>query len=201
MAIPEMMRRGYHTSLALGTAAAGGTLGILIPPSIAMIIYGVITDTSIGHLFMAGIVPGILLALAVLGNNRDHALRNPSWAPPTLEGAYDGRKNCERSGASLPVIVSRRAGDRIDLFGRRDADRGRRGRGGRRALIALAPCAVCTDRVLHRSLQKTRPHHGDVPAAADRRLVQLLPPGAARHPAGDVGFSDRLPLCRPGRSW
>jgi C4-dicarboxylate transporter, DctM subunit len=62
IAIPEMERRGYARPLICGSLAAGGTLGILIPPSIPMIIYGVMTETSIGHLYMAGIVPGIVLA-------------------------------------------------------------------------------------------------------------------------------------------
>jgi C4-dicarboxylate transporter DctM subunit len=48
MAVPEMMKRGYHAMLALGSTAAGGTLGILIPPSISMVVYGVVTDTSVG---------------------------------------------------------------------------------------------------------------------------------------------------------
>ncbi len=62
MAVPEMMRRGYHAMLALGSTAAGGTLGILIPPSISMVVYGVVTDTRSAICFIAGIVPGILLA-------------------------------------------------------------------------------------------------------------------------------------------
>ena len=61
MGIPEMKRRGYSDELATGTIAAGGTLGILIPPSITMIIYGISTGTSIGRLFIAGIFPGIML--------------------------------------------------------------------------------------------------------------------------------------------
>ena len=62
MAVPEMVRHGYDRRLAFGVTAAGGTLGILIPPSIAMILYGVITETSIGDLFIAGLLPGILIA-------------------------------------------------------------------------------------------------------------------------------------------
>ena len=61
MGIPEMKRRGYSDELSTGTIAAGGTLGILIPPSITMIIYGISTGTSIGRLFIAGIFPGIML--------------------------------------------------------------------------------------------------------------------------------------------
>jgi C4-dicarboxylate transporter, DctM subunit len=61
MGIPEMRKRGYPASLATGSIAAGGTLGILIPPSITMIVYGIATETSIGRLFAAGLLPGLML--------------------------------------------------------------------------------------------------------------------------------------------
>lgn len=61
MGIPEMLGRGYPASVATGSIAAGGTLGILIPPSVTMIVYGISTQTSIGRLFLAGVLPGILL--------------------------------------------------------------------------------------------------------------------------------------------
>jgi C4-dicarboxylate transporter, DctM subunit len=61
MGIPEMRKRGYPASLATGSIAAGGTLGILIPPSITMIVYGISTETSIGRLFAAGLMPGLML--------------------------------------------------------------------------------------------------------------------------------------------
>ncbi len=63
MGIPEMRRRGYDADLATGAIAAGGTLGILIPPSVTMILYGIASETSIGRLFIAGIVPGLLLVV------------------------------------------------------------------------------------------------------------------------------------------
>ena len=63
VAIPEMNRRGYSKGFTLGLLAAGGTLGILIPPSIPLIVYGVITEESIGKLFLAGVGPGLLLIL------------------------------------------------------------------------------------------------------------------------------------------
>jgi C4-dicarboxylate transporter, DctM subunit len=61
--VPEMIKRGVPPALATGAICAGGTLGILIPPSITMILYGIATETSIGRLFLAGVVPGILLVL------------------------------------------------------------------------------------------------------------------------------------------
>jgi C4-dicarboxylate transporter, DctM subunit len=67
MAVPEMIRHGYDRRFAFGVTAAGGTLGILIPPSIPLILYGIITETSIGALFMAGIIPGLLMALMLSG--------------------------------------------------------------------------------------------------------------------------------------
>lgn len=63
MTVPEMLKRGYNKSLSTGPAAVGGTLGILIPPSLAMVIYGVMSGASIAELFIAGVVPGILLSL------------------------------------------------------------------------------------------------------------------------------------------
>jgi len=61
MGIPEMRKRGYPSALSAGAIAAGGTLGILIPPSVTMIVYGIATGTSIGRLFIAGLIPGALL--------------------------------------------------------------------------------------------------------------------------------------------
>jgi len=61
MGIPEKLKRGYPEGIATGSIAAGGTLGILIPPSVTMIVYGVATETSIGRLFLAGVLPGLML--------------------------------------------------------------------------------------------------------------------------------------------
>jgi len=85
IAIPEMERRGYYRPLICGSLAAGGTLGILIPPSIPMIIYGVMTETSIGHLYMAGIVPGIVLALLFAAFVVAYAMVWPQHAPRAAE--------------------------------------------------------------------------------------------------------------------
>ncbi len=67
VAYPEIGKRGYNERLFLGSLAAGGTLGILIPPSISLIIYGLITDTSVPELYLAGILPGLILSLLFIG--------------------------------------------------------------------------------------------------------------------------------------
>jgi tripartite ATP-independent transporter DctM subunit len=79
-AIPDLTRLGYRRNLICGTLAAGGTLGILIPPSIPMIIYGAITETSVGRLFLAGIVPGMLVAFFFSAYVAIESLRDPAAA-------------------------------------------------------------------------------------------------------------------------
>lgn len=78
---PEMERRGYDNRFTYGSLAAGGTLGILIPPSIPMILYGALTDTSVGKLFMAGVLPGIVTALLFMTLSCLWALKSPSIVP------------------------------------------------------------------------------------------------------------------------
>ncbi|ATG74581.1 C4-dicarboxylate ABC transporter permease [Zobellella denitrificans] len=82
VAIPPMRKYGYADSLATAAIAAGGTLGILIPPSVALIIYGVLTEQSIRDLFAAGFVPGLLGILLYLGAVRYVVWRNPKAGPP-----------------------------------------------------------------------------------------------------------------------
>jgi C4-dicarboxylate transporter, DctM subunit len=81
IAIPEMERRGYAKPLVYGSLAAGGTLGILIPPSIPMIIYGVMTETSVGQLYIAGVIPGIMIALLFAAWIIGYAMVWPAAAP------------------------------------------------------------------------------------------------------------------------
>jgi tripartite ATP-independent transporter DctM subunit len=81
IALPEMMRRNYSSELAMGSVAAGGTLGVLIPPSIIMVIYGLITSTSIGALFAAAFVPGLLATLLYMGAVSYTVRRNPKAGP------------------------------------------------------------------------------------------------------------------------
>lgn len=82
VAIPEMKKQGYHHGFACGTVAVGGTLGPLIPPSGILIIYGILTEQSIGKLFIAGIVPGIILSLMFIAYIFLRAWINPAIAPP-----------------------------------------------------------------------------------------------------------------------
>ena len=81
VALPEMRKRNYDLSLATGTLAAGGTIGILIPPSVIMVVYGVLTSTSIGKLFLAGFVPGILQAIMFIAVIAFLCWRNPKLGP------------------------------------------------------------------------------------------------------------------------
>src|ERR1700675_4952626 len=107
IAIPEMERRGYARPLIFGSLAAGGTLGILIPPSIPMIIYGVMTETSIGHLYMAGIVPGILLALIFAAYVVVYAMLKPEAAPRSAEdsGSFAEKIAALREVGPVAILV------------------------------------------------------------------------------------------------
>ena len=102
VAIPEMVKRGYDRRFVLGLLAAGGTLGILIPPSIPMIVYGVVTEESIIDLFLAGIGPGLLLAglFAVFSMVRAHF--SDTYRPaPRADWAERGRTTLR----AFPVAV------------------------------------------------------------------------------------------------
>lgn len=104
MAVPEMMRRGYDRRLALGVTAAGGTLGILIPPSIPLILYGVITETSIGALFIAGIVPGVMMAVFLAATVLLQVWRNPAIAPRITEAAAE-RERWTSLKSVVPILA------------------------------------------------------------------------------------------------
>src|SRR5712675_1565254 len=82
IALPQLLRRGYDEKMAIGTLAGAGTLGLLIPPSIIMIVYATATDQSIARLFIAGVMPGIMLALLFMGFIIVWALANPGRMPP-----------------------------------------------------------------------------------------------------------------------
>jgi C4-dicarboxylate transporter, DctM subunit len=104
MSLPELDRRGYPPEMTVGTLAGAGTLGLLIPPSIIMIVYGVTADVSIAQLFVAGIIPGILLALMFMGYVVVWALLNPSLVPPADQAMRLGEK-LRASRSLIPVVL------------------------------------------------------------------------------------------------
>lgn len=81
VALPELMKRGYDEKIALGSLATAGTLGILIPPSITMVVYAVAADASIIRIFLAGFLPGFLLMALFSGYIIWWSLRNPDKVP------------------------------------------------------------------------------------------------------------------------
>src|SRR5699024_3846452 len=83
--ILEMRRFGYRDEVSCGAVAAGGTLGILIPPSIPLIVYGIIAQESIGALFIAGIIPGIIMALSFIGYQVWLALKDAKHRAPAVQ--------------------------------------------------------------------------------------------------------------------
>lgn len=91
VALPEMKRFNYSDSLACGSVAAGGTLGFLIPPSAGMIIYAVLTEQSIGRLFMAGVIPGIILTLLFIFAINLTVMRNPEAGPRAERSSREDR--------------------------------------------------------------------------------------------------------------
>ncbi|MDP1648194.1 MAG: TRAP transporter large permease subunit [Rubrivivax sp.] len=104
MSLPELAKRGYPDGLAIGSLAGAGTLGLLIPPSIIMIVYGVSAEVSIAQLFIAGVFPGLLLALLFSGWIALWALRNPRLVPPADPAMSLGARLRE-SRHLIPVLL------------------------------------------------------------------------------------------------
>ena len=107
VAYPSMKKMGYSDSLATGVMAAGGTLGIMIPPSTIMVIYGIITETNIGKLFAAGVIPGILTALLMMAAIVYLTSKDPEHAPAGERSTWPERWAALRGiwGVVLLVIV------------------------------------------------------------------------------------------------
>src|SRR5699024_4826432 len=105
VAIPQMLHYGYPPHMAYGAVAAGGTLGILIPPSSPLILYGITTDSSIGGLFTAGIIPGLIMATVLMSWSVLQAIKN--MARDTRASGSELRQALRKSGWSLilPVYV------------------------------------------------------------------------------------------------
>ncbi len=104
MTLPELARRGYPDGIVVGTLAGAGTLGLLIPPSIIMIVYGVSADVSIAQLFIAGVVPGLLLAVLFMGYVVVWAMLHRRQIPPADE-ALALRERLWASRHLIPVTL------------------------------------------------------------------------------------------------
>ncbi len=104
MTLPELKRRGYPEDMTIGTLAGAGTLGLLIPPSIIMIVYGVAADVSISDLFIAGVLPGILLAALFSGYIALWALRHPDLIPPR-DPVMSLAQKLRASSSLIPVVL------------------------------------------------------------------------------------------------
>jgi C4-dicarboxylate transporter DctM subunit len=103
MTLPELTERGYPQDQIIGSLAGAGTLGLLIPPSIIMIVYGVTAEVSISQLFVAGVLPGLLLASMFSGYLIVWSLMNPGKIPPTRE-QYTFMQKLYESRHLIPVV-------------------------------------------------------------------------------------------------
>jgi tripartite ATP-independent transporter DctM subunit len=104
MTLPELQKRGYPEDMTIGTLAGAGTLGLLIPPSIIMIVYGVTAEVSITRLFIAGVIPGLLLAGLFMGYTIVWSLMNPGKIPPPDRVMTFGEK-VYASRHLIPVVA------------------------------------------------------------------------------------------------
>ena len=104
MTLPELQRRGYPEDMVIGTLSGSGTLGLLIPPSIIMIVYGVAADVSIAQLFIAGVLPGLLLAGLFSGYIILWSLRHPDQIPPR-DAPMSFMQKIQESSSLIPVVL------------------------------------------------------------------------------------------------
>lgn len=102
IALPELLRRNYNRSISIGTLAGAGTLGFLIPPSLMMIVYGIMANVSIGKLFIAGIIPGIIIAVGLMGFTIIRCLINPNLTPN--DDSFTWKERIRALPLILPVI-------------------------------------------------------------------------------------------------
>jgi len=102
IALPSMLKRNYDKRMAVGTVAAGGSLGILIPPSIIMVVYASLTNESVGKLFMAGIIPGIILTIVYILQVGILCRLRPHYGPPIPENE---RASLKEKIVSLKAII------------------------------------------------------------------------------------------------
>ncbi|MFA7467766.1 MAG: TRAP transporter large permease [Desulfotomaculaceae bacterium] len=105
IALPEMKKYNYDASLATASVAAGGVLGVMIPPSVILIVYGMATEQSVGKLFMAGILPGIMLMLLFMVTIYILAARNPALAPAGPKSEWKERIAALKGGLGEVLVV------------------------------------------------------------------------------------------------
>ena len=103
--LPEMRRYNYNHRLATGTIAAGGTLGILIPPSTAFVIYGILTEQSIGRLLLAGILPGLLLTIMFMATIAIWTRLRPDYGPPGPRVPWSERRQATMCAGPMMTVV------------------------------------------------------------------------------------------------
>jgi tripartite ATP-independent transporter DctM subunit len=104
MTLPELQKRGYPEDIVIGTLSGSGTLGLLIPPSIIMIVYGVAADVSIAQLFIAGVLPGLMLAGLFSGYIILWSLRHPDQIPPR-DAPMSFMQKIQASSSLIPVVL------------------------------------------------------------------------------------------------
>jgi C4-dicarboxylate transporter, DctM subunit len=104
MSIPELQRRGYDERMSIGTLAGSGTLGLLIPPSIMMIVYGFVAEVSIARLFIAGVLPGIMLVALFMSYTVIWALLHPDRTPPAEDVHLPFGQRLWNSRRLIPVL-------------------------------------------------------------------------------------------------
>ena len=181
IALPEMRRYKYDDRLATGAVAAGGTIGILIPPSVIMVIYGLLTETSISALFLAGILPGILTVLGFMLAISIMTRIDPKLGPPAERSSLSvravGAAQRVGHGGAVP------AGDRRALYRRVLADRGRQRRGDRRARARAAQPALASPTAGELADRHGEDHRHDL-HRVDRRhpVQQFSDPGLGAQP-------------------
>jgi len=103
-AVPELKRLGYKPGMVAGSLAGAGTLGLLIPPSIALICYGIITGNSVGQLYMAGFIPGFMLSLMFMGFVALFALARPGIVP-AVHSSYTWKERLQGTVKILPTLI------------------------------------------------------------------------------------------------
>ena len=183
VALPELLQRGYDEKIALGSLATAGTLGILIPPSITMVVYAVAAEASIMRIFLAGFIPGFLLMALFSGYIAWWAWRHPERI--AAAGAADdaSSEKLRRSGQLIPV----RAADRVHR-GRARAWAGRRRPSARRTACSARWCWPGAGGSLNRRIVRRQPDGRDARVLHDhvhprRRQVPVDDDGLHGHSA------------------